>query len=137
MIPFKPRTVFIIEDNRTENILLKLSLNTFENLTIKSFINGKDLLNNLNISPDIVIIDLNLPDIHGLELIKLINEFNTGIYIIVVSAQKDIEMIAKVQEEGVFNYLVKSEGCLKYLRNVVEDAMILLDYRENLEKTED
>ncbi len=121
------KKVFLIEDNRTEGMLLKLSLGTIENITVTSFVTGKDLLDNLSQNPDIVIADLMLPDIEGYELIKLIRKYNKHIRIVVVSAQKDIELIAKIQEQGVFNYLVKSEACIQYLQQVIEELIIVID----------
>jgi CheY-like chemotaxis protein len=111
------KKVFLIEDNRTEGMLLKVT----------SFITGKDLLDNLSQNPDIVIADLMLPDIDGYDLIKLIKNYNKNIRIVVVSAQKDVELIAKIQEQGVFNYLVKSEACIKYLQQVIEELIIVIN----------
>lgn len=125
----QPKKVFLIEDNRTEGMLLKLSLGAIENISVTSFINGKDLLDNLSQNPDIVIADLMLPDIDGYDLIKLIRNYNKNIRIIVVSAQKDIELIAKIQEQGVFNYLVKSEACIQYLQQVIEELIIIMDVK--------
>lgn len=127
----KKRKIFVIEDNRTEGLLLKLSLNSFENFTIHTFLTGNDLLDNLSMKPDIVLVDMILPDISGFELIKIIREFDPSIKIIVVSAQKDINLIAKVQAEGVYNYLVKSEGAIKYLKDVLEDLLIIIEHEES------
>jgi CheY-like chemotaxis protein len=121
------KKVFLIEDNRTEGMLLKLSLGSIESIKVTSFITGKDLLDNLSQNPDIVIADLMLPDIDGYDLIKLIRNYNKNIRIVVVSAQKDVELIAKIQEQGVFNYLVKSEACIKYLQQVIEELIIVIN----------
>jgi CheY-like chemotaxis protein len=121
------KKVFLIEDNRTEGMLLKLSLGSIESIKVTSFITGKDLLDNLSQNPDIVIADLMLPDIDGYDLIKLIKNYNKNIRIVVVSAQKDVELIAKIQEQGVFNYLVKSEACIKYLQQVIEELIIVIN----------
>lgn len=121
------KKVFLIEDNRTEGMLLKLSLGSIENISVTSFVTGKDLLDHISENPDIVIADLMLPDIEGYELIKLIRKYNKNIRIVVVSAQKDIELIAKIQEQGVFNYLVKSEACIQYLQQVIEELIIVIN----------
>ena len=131
MLESRHRKIFLIEDNRTEGMLLKLSLGSIENLCITTFSKGKDLIDNLNQDPDIVIVDLMLPDISGYELIKIISEYDPEIKIVVVSAQKDIDLIAKIQEMGVYNYLVKSEGCIQYLHQVIEDLIIVMDHKEN------
>jgi two-component system, chemotaxis family, chemotaxis protein CheY len=124
------RKIFVIEDNKTEGMLLKLCLSSIANISITNFANGYDLLNNISENPDIVIVDLMLPDISGVELIKKIREYNTKINIIVVSAQRDIDIVAKVQELGVYNYLVKSESCIEYLQQVISNLITLLDLRD-------
>lgn len=131
MIEPKNRKIFLIEDNRTEGMLLKLSLGSIDNLSITTFSKGKDLIDNLSQDPDIVIVDLMLPDISGYELIKIIADYDPEIKIVVVSAQRDIDLIAKIQEMGVYNYLVKSEGCIQYLHQVIEDLIIVMNHKEN------
>ncbi|MDD5571878.1 MAG: response regulator [Bacteroidales bacterium] len=124
--------IFLVEDNRTENILLKLSLSSFVNISTQAFTNGKALINNLTSGPDIVIVDLVLPDISGLDLIKMIKEYDENIRIIVVSAQKDIDLIAKVQSEGIYNYIVKSDNCLEHLHTIISDLIAILKCRKTL-----
>ena len=124
------RKIFVIEDNKTEGMLLKLCLSSISNVTITNYSKGIDLLNNLNENPDIVIADLMLPDISGIDLIKKIIEYNPKINVIVVSAQRDIDVVAKVQELGVYNYLVKSETCIEYLQKVISNLITLLDIRD-------
>ena len=128
------RKIFVIEDNRTEGMLLKLCLSAIKNVTITNFSTGTELLNHLDENPDIVIVDMHLPDIPGHELVKQINKSVPTAEIIVVSAQRDIDMIAKVQELGIFNYLVKSESCIEYLQKVIENLIIILDHRLKSEK---
>ena len=122
--------LFVIEDNRTEGMLLQLALSEIPKLEITTFPNAKEMLNNLHKDPDIAIVDLNLPDISGMELIKRIKAYNEDIRIVVVSAQRDIDVLAQVQAEGVYNYLVKSEACLSYLNKVIEDLLIVIQYKK-------
>ncbi len=124
------RNIFVIEDNKTEGMLLKLCLSSISNISISNFATGRELLDNLDQNPEIVIADLMLPDITGIELIKKIKEYNPDINIIVVSAQRDIDVVAKTQELGVYNYLVKSETCIEYLQNVINNLITLLDIRD-------
>ncbi len=124
------RKIFVIEDNKTEGMLLKLCLSSLQNVSITNFSKGIDLLNSLDEHPDIVIADLMLPDISGIDLIKKIIDNNPKTNVIVVSAQRDIDVVAKVQELGVYNYLVKSETCIEYLQKVISNLITLLDLRD-------
>lgn len=121
--------VFVIEDNRTENMLLRLALSEVGNLEIKTFANATSMLKEITEKPHIAIIDLNLPDMNGLELIKKIKVQSPETRMVVVSAQRDMDVLAKVQEEGVFNYLVKSEACLTYLSHVIEELLIVIQHK--------
>jgi DNA-binding NtrC family response regulator len=127
------RKIFVIEDNKTEGMLLKLCLGSLKNVTINNYLNGTDLLNDLQEKPDIVIADLMLPDIPGYDLVKAIKEFDQDIEVIVVSAQRDIELVARMQELGIFNYIVKSEACIEYLQKVIESLLIVLDTKQKNE----
>lgn len=123
------KKIFVIEDNKTEGMLLKLCLGAIKNVSISNFTYGDDLLNNLHEEPEIVIADMMLPDISGVELIQAIREKSPGTEIIVVSAQKDIDVIARVQELGIYNYLVKSETCMETLQKSIEDLTFLIDHK--------
>ena len=40
--------------------------------------------------------------------------------------------VAKIQELGVYNYVVKSETCIEYLQKVIEDLLLLIEKKEEL-----
>jgi DNA-binding NarL/FixJ family response regulator len=121
--------VFLIEDNLTEGFLLRLALSKVENLEITHFKKGSELMDKINECPSIAIVDLNLPDINGLDLIKEIKKKSANTKCIVVSAQRDIEVIATVQAEGTPYYLVKSDSVLKNLKLIVEDFLFSMDHQ--------
>tara|TARA_B100001769_G_C21567869_1_gene322213 strand:- start:101 stop:478 length:378 start_codon:yes stop_codon:yes gene_type:complete len=121
--------VFLIEDNLTEGFLLRLALSKIKNLEITHFKTGGELMEKINECPSIAIVDLNLPDVNGLDLIKEIKKKSSHTKSIVVSAQRDIEVIATVQSEGTPYYLVKSDSVLKNLKSIVEDFLFSMDHK--------
>lgn len=123
------KQIYVIEDNKTEGMLLKLCLGAINNIYIKNFSHGFDLLNSMHEKPHVVLVDMMLPDITGEELIRKIRHEYPETEIIVISAQKDIDVIARVQEMNVYNYIVKSEACMEYLRKSIEDLIFLLDHK--------
>lgn len=56
--------------------------------------------------PDLIIMDINMPKLDGLEAIKRINQ-ELFIPSIIVSGYYDEELIEKASEEGVLYYLIK------------------------------
>lgn len=126
----KKYKIFIIEDNKTEAMVMRLAFSSLKNLDPHYFDNGSKILNSLEDNPDIVICDLNLPDIHGLEIIEKVKAYNPEIEIVVISAQDDVEVISKAQDMGVFNYVVKSESCLVYIKKVIENLILVLEAKQ-------
>lgn len=60
-------------------------------------------------NPDIIITDLNLPDYHGTEIIRILNSLNIMSKIIVLSNNKDALCIAECRALGVCAYVHKSQ----------------------------
>ncbi|MCU0449321.1 MAG: response regulator [Bernardetiaceae bacterium] len=121
--------LFVIEDNRTEGMLLHLALSGIDELEVRIFPSANEMLGHLDEQPDICVVDLNLPDMPGMELIRRVKEYDPQIHLVVVSAQRDVDVIAEAQAEGIYNYLVKSEVCLTYLHRVVNDLLVLIKHQ--------
>jgi DNA-binding NtrC family response regulator len=122
--------VFLIEDNPTEGFLLRLALSNVKNLEMTHFKTGSELMEKISEKPSVAIVDLNLPDIYGLDLIKEIKKISPKTKIIVVSAQRDVDVISTVQAEGTPYYLVKSDSCLKNLKVIVENFLFTMDHQD-------
>jgi two-component system KDP operon response regulator KdpE len=68
-------------------------------------------------SPDIVILDLNLPDISGFEVLKEIRKFST-IPVIILTVRSDDEDMLKGLEAGADDYIVKPFNYMTLLARV-------------------
>ena len=110
---------------------MRLAFSGVKKLQPQYFDNGQKILASLNENPDIIICDLNLPDMHGLEIIKKVKEYNPDIEVVVISAQDDVETISKAQDLDVFNYIVKSESCLVYVKKVIENLILVLEAKKS------
>jgi serine phosphatase RsbU (regulator of sigma subunit) len=71
--------------------------------------NGVDALSQLQTEPDIDIIltDINMPEMDGLTLLTKLNEQNSHIKAIIISAYGDIENIRAAMNRGAFDFLTK------------------------------
>lgn len=120
--------IFLIEDNRTTSFLYKIALNAFQNLELSFFYTGEELLESLDQKPDIVICDYRLPDMSGKEVIESIMKQEIECKIIVVSSQRDMDIVEDLQNMGISNYIVKSETCVDNLVRAINDQIIILDH---------
>ena len=71
--------------------------------------NGVDALSQLQTEPDIdiVLTDINMPEMDGLALLTKLNEQNSHIKAIIISAYGDIENIRAAMNRGAFDFLTK------------------------------
>jgi response regulator of citrate/malate metabolism len=56
---------------------------------------------------DLVLLDLNLPDKHGLEIARALRAAGSGTDVLAVTSNRDIEMIRQAVALGVTHYLLK------------------------------
>lgn len=71
---------------------------------------GKDVMNALERNPGIqlILLDINLPNINGLELTKLIKSKYPDVKILVLSMYNNAEYIKEVLKEGASGYILKN-----------------------------
>jgi DNA-binding NarL/FixJ family response regulator len=71
--------------------------------------NGREAITSVNtLSPDIVIMDLNMPEINGIEATRQIKKDNPKTKIIVVSAYDEVSYVLQVHHCGANAYMLKS-----------------------------
>jgi len=70
--------------------------------------NGKEaILKAKRENPDVVLLDYQLPDIEGPEILKQIKAYNSGIIIIMLTAFGDLKKAVTCMKLGAFDYLTK------------------------------
>src|SRR6266540_3052651 len=85
-------------------------------------------------SPSIVITDLKMPRLGGLELLEKIAGNNQTIAVIVVTAQGTIDSAVQAMRMGAYDYITKPIDTSR-LRTILQNASALLDTRVELEVT--
>jgi diguanylate cyclase (GGDEF)-like protein len=104
------KTIVVVDDDPNVGLLIPVILKTL-GYTITALSNGKDLLSYLikNSKPDLILLDLKLPDIDGYELCKRIreNQFTADIPIIVLTGISEVDSKIKTIEIGADDYISK------------------------------
>src|SRR5690242_11550426 len=98
--------VLVIDDEPPIRKLLRMGL-TAHGYDILDAPNGKAALELLKDKPDLVILDLGLPDIKGLELVTLIRAQIEGVPIIVLSSRSDEAGKVDALDRGADDYVTK------------------------------
>jgi diguanylate cyclase (GGDEF)-like protein len=101
--------ILIVDDNKTNCEVLERRL-TMQGLHCRTAYDGTTAIKEVEEKlPDLILLDVILPDINGLELLKKFRSENTSenLPIIMVSAFNDVDGIAKCIQLGAQDYLPK------------------------------
>ena len=104
-----PVRVLIVDDEPPIRKLLRMGLNTQGYQTLEAP-NAKTALNVLAENPDLIILDLGLPDMPGHELLRTIRARNEHVPIIVLSSRGDEAGKVQALDLGADDYITKPFG---------------------------
>lgn len=120
-----PVTVALVEDDEEARKRLVASIRSDASLRlIGEYQNGAEAIAGLaKAAPDVFLVDLGLPDIHGLELVRRISAKHPACDILVITIFGDEESVLGALEAGARGYLLKGAlehdiaGDIRHLRN--------------------
>lgn len=101
--------ILIIDDEPPIRKLLRMGLNT-QGYEVIEASNGKLALELLTQKPDLVILDLGLPDIQGHELLLMIRARNDSVPVVVLSSRGDEAGKVQALDFGADDYITKPFG---------------------------
>jgi two-component system KDP operon response regulator KdpE len=104
-----PLKILVIDDEPPIRKLLRMGLGT-QGYEISEAPNGKKSLELLAQKPDLIILDLGLPDMQGLELLRMIRARNESVPIVVLSSRGDEAGKVQALDLGADDYLTKTFG---------------------------
>ncbi|WP_129409223.1 sigma-54-dependent transcriptional regulator [Marinitoga lauensis] len=123
--------ILVIEDDKVLNKTMCDFLSKFNYNTICAMrgLEGLDLAKDE--IPDVVILDLRLPDVNGMDLIDRLKNYTSEI--IIITAHGDIADAVKATKLGVYNFLEKPVD-LKVLINEVNRVLETVNLKKEIRK---
>jgi len=127
--------ILILEDNEALcSIMQKTLVN--ESYIVHTFSDGNKALNAINNGYSCFILDINVPSIDGIEVLKYIRLHNKDIPIIIISSNHELNKIQLSYEKGCNEYLKKPFFMYELVHKVkslckLEDRYIIFDDNYN------
>ncbi len=104
-----PLRVLVVDDEPPIRKLLRMGL-TAQGYQVLEAPNGKAALDLLGQSPNLIILDLGLPDMQGHELLKSIRSRNDSVPIVILSSRDDEAGKVQALDSGADDYVTKPFG---------------------------
>ncbi len=98
--------ILLLEDNDKLNKTIKKRLE-LKNYSLDTFTNGKDAYNSITQGYSCFILDINVPNIDGIKILKKIREFYEEVPIIIISGTVELEIIKQAYTFGCNDFLKK------------------------------
>ncbi|MDX1762140.1 MAG: response regulator, partial [Christiangramia sp.] len=104
--------ILVVDDEADLEVLIKQKFRKKireKEYDFRFAVNGRDALEKLSEEPDtdIVLSDINMPEMDGLTLLSKMNEKNPLIKAVIVSAYGDMENIRTAMNRGAFDFITK------------------------------
>jgi DNA-binding NarL/FixJ family response regulator len=75
---------------------------------IEEAVDGKDCLEKLEkVKPEVLLLDINMPNVNGLEVLRSLKESNSEVKSVVLTVHNEIEYLMKAIELGTDGYVLK------------------------------
>jgi two-component system, NarL family, response regulator LiaR len=119
-----PICVAIVEDNPDDRELFRRSVERSPDLScVGTFITGEEALRVLpSLLPDLVLMDIHLPGINGIECMNRLRKILAEVKVVVVTSERDDDYLFEALRNGADGYVTKP--CDRHtLARVIRNAM--------------
>lgn len=127
----KKKKILIVDDEHLIRWSFSKKLESWSYST-ETASNGKETITLIkNFNPDLVLLDLNLPDINGLQLLREIKALSPLIPVIIITAYGTIEQAVQAIRDGAYDFITKPVN-YENLQNTIKNALEMTSLKEEI-----
>ena len=132
-------TVLIVDDEKNYPLILSAVLEEegFETLTANSGEKALRVLKNSDV--DLVLTDMKMPSLDGIELLERIKQKDPELPVIMMTAHGTVEKAVEAMQKGAYNYILKpfdNERLIIYVNNAIQMYRVIKENRRLRETVE-
>ena len=129
-------TLFIVDDEETARNGIALALE--KDYNVQGFADAEQALVALKMqSPDLILLDIGLPGMNGIEALEEIKKLRPETVVIMITAFEDIATVVAAMKLGAYDYIVKPvhmDGLMVSLHNALEAVRLRKEVRRLQER---
>ena len=116
-------SIYVVDDEAVARDGLKLALKK-KNYKVQAFESAESALKVMDEKPpDLVLLDIGLPGMSGVEALEIIKARHPEVIIVMITAFEDVQTVVSAMKNGAYEYVVKPvqmDALLVILRNAFE-----------------
>ena len=129
-------TIYIVDDEKTIREGVTMALEDI--YRIKDFADAETALTALEKDPpDLVLLDVGLPGMDGIEALRRIKDLQPDVLIIMITAYEDVNTVISAMKSGAYDYVVKPiymDGLEVTIRNAIDTIRLRKEVQALQEK---
>ena len=114
------KKIFVVDDDVFTSAIFKQHLQNLGYDDVTCFSSGTLCLNHLQERPDIILLDHEMGDLTGFDVLIKIKRFDPNIYVVMVSGQEDMMTAIDSLKYGAFDYIIKGDDTTYKITKVME-----------------
>lgn len=121
----QPKAILIVEDEKTLNEAYQITLNK-EGYKVYAAYDGQEALDvTKDVEPDLILLDLRMPRMNGIEFLKAyeLEKRHPGTKVVVFSNLDREKEVEEAYQLGTHKYILKAWASPKELVKLVEDVL--------------
>jgi DNA-binding NtrC family response regulator len=124
-------TIYIVDDE--ESIRQGVSYSLQEKYQVKTFATAEESLEALkHETPDLILLDIRLPGMNGLEALEKIKALHPEIFVLMLTAYDEIDTVISAMKHGAYDYIIKPLH-IDSLRASVKNALDTIKMRKEIQ----
>jgi len=126
------KVIYIVDDEQSISKLLSFWVKDKWGYNVEVFSNSESMLKKVNSKPDLILLDIMLPGLDGIETLKRIRQMDENLPVIMLSAQGSIEVAVESLRYGAYDYFSKPIDQQK-LELAIKNAIKNYDLQKELQ----
>ena len=121
----RKKTILVIEDEKDLAEVLKVKLEDAGFATYVAFDGESGLKIAVAEHPDLILLDIVLPGMSGVEMLKQLrkDEWGKNALVMILTNSDDVETMSQVIENGAYEYFVKTEWKIEDIISKIKDKL--------------
>ncbi|NND71057.1 MAG: sigma-54-dependent Fis family transcriptional regulator [Rhodothermales bacterium] len=115
--------IFVVDDDRHYSRMISYRLEKNVDYDVHVFHRGEDMLEKVDVNPHLVLLDIMMPGIGGIETLKLFKKKLPETPVVMVSAQGVIDTAVEAMQFGAYDYITKGQDDLVKMETVVRNVL--------------
>jgi two-component system, NtrC family, response regulator AtoC len=101
------KLIYIVDDEQAISKLLSFWVKDKWGYEVEAFSTGEAMLKKMGTKPDLILLDIMLPGLNGVETLKRVKQIDENLPVIMLSAQGSIEVAVESLRFGAYDYFPK------------------------------